>query len=107
MTNENSHIVTLRPLSSQPLVHFDAFTRVRHKVLQSTVIAMPPQHLPTDPSAPLFQPPIQIVVLGIDSEEVELGVYANEFLQLQQGPSPDRQWRERWQQARLGSSQPT
>ena len=96
MATHNPTIVKLLPVSNQPLVAFDSLTRVRRKVLQSVAVTMPPQHLPTDPSAHLFQPPIQVVVLGIDDKQVELGVYADPFLMLQQGPPPDRQWIEHW-----------
>jgi len=98
MTTEQSTTNNTLPISFTPLVAFDGFTKVQRKVLQSVVMAMPPQYLPTDPSAQLFQPPIQVVVLGIKDEQVELGIYYNDFLQLQQGPPPNAQWVERWKQ---------
>jgi len=97
--------LTALPISFTPLVPFDALTKVRRDILQSVVVAMPPHYLPTDPSAHLFQPPIQIVVLGIEEKQVELGIHCDSFLHLQQGPPPNSFWVEHWQRdnARKGS----
>jgi hypothetical protein len=70
---------------------------LRRKVLESLVIDIPPQQLPSDPSAYLFRPPIHLVVLSIEVEQVKLGVYADPFLTFQQGPPPNAAWRQRWQ----------
>ncbi|MBL4826716.1 MAG: hypothetical protein JKY66_03220 [Spongiibacteraceae bacterium] len=92
--------LSVLPRSSHPLVAIESLTISRHSALESLVITMPPQYLPTDPSAHLFQPPIQVVVLEVDRKQVTLGVYADSFLQLQQGPPPTPQWLEHWHQSR-------
>ena len=100
MTDKHAQSIKQLPESDYPLVPFNTLCRVRCKTLQSVAVAMPPQYLPTDPSAHLFQPPIQVVVLAISDKQVELGIYADEFLHIQQGQLPTANWVTDWQQGK-------
>lgn len=96
MTEQDCNAIALKslPISTQPLMDYNNLYTLNQKRLESVFLAPPPDWKAYGPGGDLFQHPIQIVVLGVQGDEVNLGIYAHPSLTLAQGPTPDEQWAE-------------
>lgn len=87
---------TTLPTSPHPLMDFKSLYILRRKVLDSVFIAPSPGD-DAEQEEDLFEHPIQVVVLGVDGDDVKLGIYGHPKLAFTQGPPPDAEWRQHWQ----------
>lgn len=86
---------TTLPTSTHPLMDFKSLYILRRKVLDSVFIAPSPGDDSKEEN--LFDHPIQVVVLGIDGDDVKLGIYAHPKLAFTQGLPTIAEWCQHWQ----------
>ena len=82
--------------SRYPLMGVELLSIHKTKVLDSFFIEHPSGTVHGNSANDLFDPPIQITVLGVDKDTVYLGIYAHPSLVLTKANKPNACWRQSW-----------